>query len=104
MGWDNKTANYRNKGTSNYGPRIVASKRPNELGIYDMSGNVDEWCSDWLSDYTSSPQTDPCFNYGSVPVLRGGSWIHIADQCRVSNRGWYNSNGRLDFLGLRLAL
>ena len=104
VGWENSSVNYKNKGTSNYGPRVVASKRANELGIYDMSGNVDEWCADWLTDYTSSPQTDPCFDYGSTPVLRGGSWIHPADQCRVSNRGWYSSRGCLDFLGLRLAL
>ena len=65
----------------------VATKRPNELGIYDMSGNVPEWCRDSYAKYTSSPQTNPRGGSGSSRVCRGGSWCSGARYCRVSFRG-----------------
>ena len=70
----------------------VGAKLPNELGIYDMSGNVWEWCNDWFGSYTASPQRDPMgASSGSARVLRGGSWLNsVRDDCRVANRG----NGR----------
>ena len=83
----------------------VATKSPNELGIYDMSGNVWEWCADWYGDYSSGRQTNPKGPYdGSSRVGRGGSWIINARGCRSSNRNNGNPTYRNDGLGLRLAL
>ena len=79
----------------------VAQKQPNELGLYDMSGNVFEWCSDRYSDYGSSQQTDPEGpTSGSFRILRGGSWFSYGNDCRVTNRGVITS-GRSYGLGFR---
>ena len=83
----------------------VGTKAPNELGIYDMSGNVWEWCQDWKGSYSSSTQTNPKGpSSGSFRVNRGGSWGNNARCCRVANRYDYAPGGRYSCLGLRLAL
>ena len=83
----------------------VATKQSNELGLYDMSGNLWEWCQDRYGDYTSRSQSNPKgANTGSYRVLRGGSWSNFARIVRVSYRGISMPYRRIDGRGLRLAL
>ena len=83
----------------------VGTKAPNELGIYDMSGNVCEWCQDWYGDYHGYSQTNPTGqSSGSGRVLRGGGCAFVARSCRVAFRDWSTPDMRLYYLGFRLAL
>ena len=83
----------------------VGTKQPNELGIYDMTGNVLEWCQDRYGKYSSTSQVNPTgANSGSDRVYRGGSWIGNAWFCRSSYRYGSSPDNRSYALGLRLVL
>ena len=114
----NKSRGYKYSGSNNIGnvawyygnsgdkTHPVGTKAPNELGIYDMSGNVYEWCSDWYDKkyYSSASQTNPKGpKSGTYRVNRGGCWYYYARGCRVSLRGSGIPTGHCDNLGLRLA-
>ena len=88
---------------SGEGHSNVKSKKPNELGIYDMSGNVCEWCSDRDGSYSSSSQTNPQGpNSGRARVLRGGSWNNFASDCRVADRSYCILPYTFNYYGFRV--
>lgn len=83
----------------------VKTKSPNELGLYDMSGNVCEWCNDRYGTYSSAPQENPKgADVGEERVIRGGSWAHEAIYCRNKSRLSGLPTDKIPIIGLRLAL
>ena len=93
-----------------YGTQPVATKAPNELNLYDMTGNVMEWCQDWYADYTSEAQTNPVGpesgpEGASYRVCRGACWLSYSPrQCRLAFRNSFSPAYNCSYLGLRLAL
>jgi len=92
-------------GNSGFQTHRVGLKKPNAWGLYDMHGNVAEWCSDWYGDYPDGAVTNPQSpSSGSLRVFRGGCWHDTAGYCRSPLRSGGDPSFRDDRLGFRLAL
>ena len=90
-------------GNSERHPHPVAQKSPNACGLYDVHGNVCEWCQDWYGEYPTGPDTDPAGpRSGSKRVIRGGSWFSSAKTCRSAARFSWAPKEKAPFIGFRL--
>lgn len=97
MGWHNRN--------SEKTTHTVGQKKPNAWGLYDMHGNVWEWCSDWYGDYPANDVTDPAGpSSGKFRTYRGGGWFYIDGACRSAFRGWIAPDTILYNIGFRIAM
>jgi formylglycine-generating enzyme required for sulfatase activity len=111
----NKSSRYKYSGSNNVEDVVwyldncsdntheVGTKRPNELGLYDMSGNVWELCSDGYSEYRPDEQINPAMPSGTVFSARGGAWHSREFACRISFRGYFSQQTICNYMGFRLA-
>jgi formylglycine-generating enzyme required for sulfatase activity len=109
LGWYDENSDAGYSGCSErdgrcIGPQPVGGKSANDWGLFDMHGNVGEWCSDWYSDYPSDSVTDPLGpTSGDGRVLRSGCWYSVAVDCRSAIRFWEDPGYRNSDGGFRLA-
>lgn len=90
------------QGLKNEMPAPVKRYRANKWGLYDMHGNVWEWCQDIFTKYQGGPAVDPCPTDGTMRVRRGGSWFKHGYSCRSANRAWGHPASRFPHTGFRL--
>jgi formylglycine-generating enzyme required for sulfatase activity len=103
--WFRQNSGSKTHPTHPVGEKPVGEKQPNGWGLYDMHGNVWEWCSDWYVEYPKGAVSDPTgAREGSYRVLRGGGWVDVAADCRSAHRYGYDPSDRNMLYGFRVAL